>query len=443
MSDLTPTPTSGHALSTELQRLEAASDELIRTSFRAPNTRAAYDSAWQLFTAWCHGPRIQRSPLPAAPTTVRLYLQFCLSGRRAAYEAAIDAAMKEPDPSMRAERLKAAERLPKQDLTPQSIGVHLSAINLYHRMAGFPRPGEDPEVQVMWETIRRAKGSRGTAAGRGKKQAIEAAHLRLILSAIAGTRRVDVRDRALIVLGFLSGRRRSELAGMTIESIELVEDGPAVNHGLIYHVGMFERERGVGRVPQRVARTKTDQFGKHVERVFIPRGDDVSVDPVRLLRSWLERRSPQNPWLWQSCSLRNANAPLDPENIRLVVRRRILDALIAWLDADAAARLDPEVAALRSRGGRFVRSRFTPAVIERLVARYHLPRTLNPAAFGAHSLRAGFVTAARKAGKADHAIMAQTGHRTSRMLDEYTHAESSMRNSAARGLLSAPESEPS
>jgi integrase len=44
---------------------------------------------------------------------------------------------------------------------------------------------------------------------------------------------------------------------------------------------------------------------------------------------------------------------------------------------------------------------------------------LNPDQFSGHSLRAGFVSSASAAGASEHAIMRQTGHRSSAALQVY------------------------
>ena len=39
------------------------------------------------------------------------------------------------------------------------------------------------------------------------------------------TRQIDIRDRIVLLLGFASGMRRSELAGVDIEDVEQQADG--------------------------------------------------------------------------------------------------------------------------------------------------------------------------------------------------------------------------
>ena len=60
---------------------------------------------------------------------------------------------------------------------------------------------------------------------------------------------------------------------------------------------------------------------------------------------------------------------------------------------------------------------------------------LAASAFGGHSLRAGLATAAATAGKSEHAIMKQTGHRSLTMVRRYIRAASVFTDNAAAGLL--------
>ncbi len=374
----------------DVGELDRRSREQIAQHFRAANTRASYESAWAQFAAFCAS--VGRAALPAEPSTVRLYIQYCVDAR-------------EPRLSLR------------------SVAVHLAAINFFHRFSERESPTKTREVEMAWEATRRAPRAR--TVGRGPKRALRAEHLRPLVSQTGTRRPIDVRDRALLVVGFLSGRRRSEIAGMTVDSVAFEGEG------LVYRIGVQERTNDGTLV--RVERSKTNQFGDRVERVFIPRGQDIEIDPVTLLSAWYRVGHIREGWVWRSLSNRNFGEPLDPESIRLIVQRRVLDALVRWLDEHAHD--DPEVAILRDKRGRFVRSRFTPTRMRALVQRFALPSTFDPAAYGAHSLRSGFVTTAREKGRTDHRIMDQTGHRTARMMDEYTHSKDAWKDNAADGLL--------
>jgi integrase len=59
---------------------------------------------------------------------------------------------------------------------------------------------------------------------------------------------------------------------------------------------------------------------------------------------------------------------------------------------------------------------------------------LNTTKFGAHSLRAGFVTTAAKKGKSLDAIMRQTGHRSVEQVLEYIRHARIFEDSPTEGL---------
>lgn len=71
------------------------------------------------------------------------------------------------------------------------------------------------------------------------------------------------------------------------------------------------------------------------------------------------------------------------------------------------------------RQGRLLPKRLTAQVVALVVKREAGRVGLNPDVFGAHSLRSGFVTTARRRGVADRTTRAVTGHRTNYMIDHY------------------------
>jgi integrase len=70
-------------------------------------------------------------------------------------------------------------------------------------------------------------------------------------------------------------------------------------------------------------------------------------------------------------------------------------------------------------------------IVKRLVSRAKLD---DPAEYGGHSLRAGFVTEASANGASDRQIMRQTGHKSRAMIDRYSRAEQRDRQSAVSKL---------
>ena len=121
-----------------------------------------------------------------------------------------------------------------------------------------------------------------------------------------------------------------------------------------------------------VRRSKTDQTGKGSIKV-IAYGSDPATCPVRLLRTWLD-----------------AGAIKDGAAFRSV-----------------------------NRHGHVQTSSLSGHAIAEIVKRAATRAGLDPSPYSGHSLRAGFVTEAKKHGADDASIMDQTGHRSLEMLRRY------------------------
>ena len=80
-----------------------------------------------------------------------------------------------------------------------------------------------------------------------------------------GERRIDVRDRALLLMGFAGAFRRSELVALDVEDITDTDDGLRIA----------------------VHRSKADQEGEGAA-VGLPYGSNPATCPVRAWRAWLE-----------------------------------------------------------------------------------------------------------------------------------------------------------
>jgi site-specific recombinase XerD len=192
---------------------------------KAENTRRAYGHDWSDFTSWCAEHRL--SPLPATPATLCLYLSaLAQAGRRAS-----------------------------------TIERRLAAISQAHQAAGhLPSPTLDWQVRTVMSGIRRQVGTAPI-----QKAALETAHMRCLLAATPDDTLSGQRDRALLLLGFAGGFRRSELVALDVEDLE------ETDHGL-----------GV-----RLRRSKTDQEAEGDVK-GIPWGSHLETCPVRAVRSWLE-----------------------------------------------------------------------------------------------------------------------------------------------------------
>jgi site-specific recombinase XerD len=204
----------------ELDELEDRSRQLAKES-RAASTWRAYDSDLRHFRDWCSERQLE--PLPADPLALASYL------------AALE-----------------------QTHRPSTIRRRLASISVAHQMAGFETPTADAGVQAVWSGIRRRHGI--------APRKVKAARTKLVTTMVAplSDRLADVRDRALLLMGFAGALRRSELVALDVEDI--IEDDDGLR--LLIHS------------------SKTDQEGESTT-LGIPYGSHPATCPVRALRAWL------------------------------------------------------------------------------------------------------------------------------------------------------------
>lgn len=188
---------------------------------KAPSTRRRYRSAWRGFEAWCQIRRVQA--LPAAPVTVAAYI------------------------ADEATRLKVA-----------SLELALAAIRQAHQLAGFTTPTLTPEVRTVMQGIRR---SHGTAPA--KKDPLLVGDVKVIAARLADTAK-GARDRALLLVGFAGGLRRSELVALNVEDVRFGSEGMTIT----------------------IRRSKTDQVAAG-RTIGIGHGSSEESCPVTSLRRWL------------------------------------------------------------------------------------------------------------------------------------------------------------
>ncbi|MDA0163146.1 tyrosine-type recombinase/integrase [Solirubrobacter ginsenosidimutans] len=189
---------------------------------KAANTLRAYESDLRHFGAWCDARAL--TAFPAEPETVALYL------------------------------VDHAERL-----AVSTLRRRLAAISEAHQAARFSNPTVDSAVRVTWAGIRRAHGTAPDAK--------EAAVTEVVAAMVAplGERLIDVRDRAVLLVGFAGALRRSELSGLDVGDVVETGEGLKIT----------------------VARSKTDQEAEG-HTIGITYGSNPPTCPVRAWRAWLE-----------------------------------------------------------------------------------------------------------------------------------------------------------
>jgi integrase len=221
--------------------------ELSRRALAA-NTQRNYEAAWQAFCEWCEERGV--AALPAEPVVVGAYL----TSLALAYNEA-------------GEVLFTDESKPQRGkLRPQSMGVHLTAINRYHVSNRFPRPSDDRYVANVVRGIRRTFGVHKDC----RKAAIDRAKLERIVQEIRAVEPGVTRDRALALLASRPAAGAGVLARLTCGRVELT------------------RREAIVRLPSPHKGTSGE-----VELVFAATGDPVTC-PVELLAAQLRQLAGEN-----------------------------------------------------------------------------------------------------------------------------------------------------
>jgi site-specific recombinase XerD len=150
---------------------------------------------------------------------------------------------------------------------------HLSALSNLHSSLEFsPNPFHSPLIAKM---LRGATRTHGTPQRAVEPLLIE--DLRMILDQLGG-QAVDIRDAALLTVGFAGAFRRSELVALEFDDVEEVSAGLKIT----------------------IRRSKTDQQG--IGRVVgIPFGKGRFC-PVGYFRGWIDLVETKNGPLFRSCA---------------------------------------------------------------------------------------------------------------------------------------------
>ncbi|MCH7476661.1 MAG: site-specific integrase [SAR324 cluster bacterium] len=191
-----------------------------RRASKADETKRAFAKNWKAFEAWCQA--AGAIAFPCSPQVLEAYLVH----------------------------------LAERGLRTASIDQACWAVDTAHRTAGRPAPGASEQVRVVLAGIRRTIGR-----PQHRKAALTIEHLRRIPF------RDDLigrRDKALLLVGFAGGLRRSELAALLVSQIEETPFGLRL----------------------RLERSKTDQEGQG-QFVEIVRARTPDCCPVEALRGWL------------------------------------------------------------------------------------------------------------------------------------------------------------
>lgn len=345
---------------------------------RAPATLRAYAADWARFTAWCT--TVGYIPCPADPLVVADYLTTAADTRT-------------PDGA--------------RAYAPATLTRWVSAISAAHLTAGRQPPGRTEIVRATLAGIRRIYADAGERPVQ-RRAPLLLEDIRAILDTARTEARTWVhkvterRDSALILLGFAGAFRRSELVALTTADIQIhPADG----------------------LHMRLRRSKTDQTGEGAVKA-LPYGRSHDTCPVCAYLRWREVLD-----AWD-----------DTGRVGLLTTLRTQPTFDAHVCHHAEA-LDQKIPAPVFRGihktGAITTRRLSPQAVNPILTRRATAAGISSdilSQLGGHSLRAGFVTQAVRAGADPASVMRQTGHTTDAMVRLYTRERAPLSGNAVTRL---------
>lgn len=229
-----PAPPPAASLPAHLEQLADRAREYVAAA-SSPNTRRAYDSDWKHFCSWCRRQGLEH--LPPDPQIVGLYITACASGAATAN---------------------------RQPAAVSSIERRLSALSWHYLQLGERLDRGDRHIARVLDGIRNTHGRPPV-----QKEAVLPEDLIAMLETLdRGTLR-GLRDRAMLLMGFAGGLRRSEVVGLDVGPKQTEESSGWVE---ILERGMVLTLRG-------------KNGWREVE---IGRGSSDGTCPVVALETWLK-----------------------------------------------------------------------------------------------------------------------------------------------------------
>ncbi|WP_428644112.1 site-specific integrase [Roseibium sp.] len=343
------------------------------------NSLRALTSDFTYLEAWCLA--ATGGPLPW-PAPVPLILKFIA-------HHLWDPGKRDSDPSHGMPRDVAAAletqnllRVPKNSAgfrpphAPATVQRRLASWSTLHRWRALQGHFSEPDVR---SALRLAVRVADRPRARKSRKAVTADILELLLGTCEGSEvsapsLMDLRDKALLLVGFASGgRRRSELAGLRLSQVEWLDPLPADPND--------PDSKLLPAASLRLGRTKTEGSS-----------DDNSV----------------------------------------LLLGRPVDALTTWLEA--ARITDGAVFRAIDQWGNLKQRALTPQSVNAVVKNRCARAGLDPADFSAHGLRSGFLTEAANREIPIQDAMQQSRHRSLAQASSYYNDAGRARRRSARML---------
>ena len=212
-------------LTTNIKSLELETIKNLRNS-KSNNTLRAYQSDFRDFSLFCTKNGFQA--MPTTPNVIALYITHLSSYSKYS-----------------------------------TLKRRIASISILHKTKGHYIDTKHPIIIENLMGIKRTNGSHQ----KGKKPLL-INDLKVLIEVIDKSKEKDlkkIRDKAIILIGFSGGFRRSELVNIELEDIEFVPEG----------VKLF------------IKRSKTDQSGEGMIKA-IPYFENINFCPVKALKNWID-----------------------------------------------------------------------------------------------------------------------------------------------------------
>jgi site-specific recombinase XerD len=206
----------------------------IANTASSENTKRAYASDWKHFSAWCR--RQNLNVLPLDPHIIGLYINACASGTITGH---------------------------RKPNSVSTIERRLSSLCWNYLQRGQPLDRKDHHIAAVMSGIRSSDTPPSV-----RKEAVMAEDIIAMLETLDRGSLRGIRDRAMLLLGFAGGLRRSEIVGLDIGR-DHTEDGRGWIEILDKGVLLIVHGKSGGR------------------EIKIARGSSNATCPVAALETWL------------------------------------------------------------------------------------------------------------------------------------------------------------
>lgn len=325
---------------TKIEQLDETTRQ-VASNHKSPNTLNGYASDWEDFSTWCNAHQFQS--LPAAPYVVAYYLA----------DRAVNSWL---GPSGKLKKL-----ITKPPLKLPTLLHRVWAIKFIHKENGYVFDTSCKEIEAVLSGLRRTN-----MAKEDRKDPLLLVDIRGMIENLPETL-TGIRDKALLLVGFVSAMRRSEIAVLKMQDLKFVEEGIEVH----------------------LSWSKTGE-----RSLVIPYGSNPITCPVRALNLWLKMANITTGPIFRSINKHNhiSEMPLTGTAIAIIVKRNVY--------------LKNKIDVAMAKG------EYAPS-------------------YSGHSLRAGFCTHAAMVGVPEHLIMAQAGHKKSDTTKKYIRIANKWTDNAA------------